>query len=267
MGYVTYPQTRQAVFSPDALLPLLKWKLPGSVELLTLVEGYTRYRAYLAEMCQRTHGMAFFDNPTPVALLPNTDWIAFANDSTGVPVGVMLYALKGEEITAFTLVARRLYYTTPLGRYLLLEWISRHVDQAEKIEVRYPPTEAPETWLADLTPSCTTVRPTAMGRVLDVAALGGMSVGEGGFTAHLTDPLCPWNEGSWRFEGVNGALQVAPARESGCKITIQGLSALIYGTHDPADFAFRGWGDPDDKVQVAMRRLFPPQVPYMHEWF
>jgi predicted acetyltransferase len=267
MGYVTFPQTRQAEFSPADLQPLLKWKLPGSVELLTITEGYDLYRAYLVEMRQRTHGMAVFDNPTPTHLLPPKQWVAFAKDPAGKPVGVMLYNLQGQEITCFTLSAWRFYYDAPLGRYLLLEWISRHVDQAEKVELRYAPTETPETWQADFNPTCTTVRPVAMGRVLDVINLSGMAVGEGGFTVRLSDPLCPWNVGCWCFDGTGGVLLVTPAPQADCTLTIQALSALIYGTLDPGDFSYRGWGDPGGAEQTAMRRLFPPRVPHMHEFF
>jgi hypothetical protein len=45
------------------------------------------------------------------------------------------------------------------------------------------------------------------------------------------------------------------------------LTALVYGTHDPDDFAIRGWGDPSPAVQAAMRGVFPPLVPHLHERF
>jgi hypothetical protein len=52
-----------------------------------------------------------------------------------------------------------------------------------------------------------------------------------------------------------------------CELSIQGLSALVYGTQDPGDFAVRGWGDPSPEVQAAMRTLFPPATPHLHELF
>jgi hypothetical protein len=48
---------------------------------------------------------------------------------------------------------------------------------------------------------------------------------------------------------------------------VQALSAMVYGTHDPADFGLRGWGEPDDFTQAVMRTLFPPKQPYMHALF
>jgi hypothetical protein len=50
-------------------------------------------------------------------------------------------------------------------------------------------------------------------------------------------------------------------------LSIQGVSALVYGAHDPADFYVRGWGDPSPKVQAAMREMFPPALAHLHEMF
>lgn len=47
----------------------------------------------------------------------------------------MLYRLLGEEVTRFNLVAHGFYYRTAQARYLMLNWIARHVDQAERVEI------------------------------------------------------------------------------------------------------------------------------------
>ncbi|MGD8791208.1 MAG: GNAT family N-acetyltransferase, partial [Anaerolineae bacterium] len=60
---------------------------------------------------------------------------------------------------------------------------------------------------------------------------------------------------------------VGRAEEAANDLTIQALTALIYGTHDPGDFAFRGWGDPPAGVQATMRAMFPARVPFLHEYF
>ena len=44
-------------------------------------------------------------------------------------------------------------------------------------------------------------------------------------------------------------------------------TALVYGTHDPDDFAIRGWGNPSPAVQAIMRAMFQPMTPYLHEYF
>jgi hypothetical protein len=301
LGYVTFPQPRTAKFAPSALAPLLKRDLGGEVELTLIGDGLDTYLAYVGEMQGRVHGMAMFDFPDRVGAQSNRSWLALAKVD-GELVGLMVYNLRGEEVMKFNLRASRFYYRTSQGRYLLLAWIARHVDQASQVEIRLPPYELPETWLADLKVVTEPSWIPPMGRVLDVARIGGMDTGPGDFTARVSDPLCPWNEGVWRFETVDGKLQVismeaplasedahsalpdarsalpdarsalpdahsALAGEADCDLSVQALAALIYGTHDPGDFAIRGWGNPSPEVQEIMRAMFPPRLPYLHEYF
>ena len=266
LGYVTFPQPRTARFSPQALLPLLKVKLSGEVSLSSISEGYDEYRQYLHRLRSHVHGMAFFDEPDYGWAERDRYWMALARVD-GEPVGLMLYDLKGERPVEFNLRAVRFCYHTSQGRYLLLDWLARHTDQAKQVELDLPPFELPETWLADLKVVTEPLWVPGMGRVLDVSRLNGIRTAPGYFTAQLKDPLCPWNDGLWRFETNNGALQISPAKQADCDLTIQGLSALVYGTHDPADFTIRGWGDPPLQLQNTMRTMFPPLLPYLYEYY
>jgi hypothetical protein len=151
----------------------------------------------------------------------------------------MLYQIKGDHETQSLFGAVQFYYETNLGRYLLLQWIARHTDQASQAEIWLAPFEQPETWLSDVQVKTESQTRAPMGRVLDVSRLGGMQVGSGCFSARIADPLCSWNEGLWRFESSDGALQVTRADEADCILSIQALTALVYGTHDPDDFAIR----------------------------
>jgi hypothetical protein len=212
--------------------------------------------------------MAIFDHPDRFSIQRNKLWLALARVG-GQVVGVMLYDLKGQDVTEFTLRAFRFYYDTAQGKYLLLQWLARHADQATQVELSLAPFELPETWLADIKVATASDNRAPMGRVVDVAGLGGMHTGPGRFTARIADPLCPWNEKTWQFDTVDGLLRVGPANASaaGCDLSIQGLSALVYGAHDPGDFALRGWGNPTPELQAAMRAVFPPMVPHIHERF
>ncbi len=266
LGYVTYPQTKIARFAPPALAPLLKLELGGEIELKLIGEAYETYRAYLAELQPRRHGLGLFDFGDQAAAARNHLWVALARFD-GAIEGLMLYSLKGEEITHFNFSALRFYYQTSRARALLLGWIARHIDQADRAELHLAPDETPETWLADLQVKVESAFPTPMGRVLDVAAAGGMSAGPGSFTAQVSDPLCPWNSGAWRFESVEGRLAVSPAAQAECALSIQGLGALMAGTHDPQDFSLRGWGDPSPALQETLREMFPRRLPHIHEMF
>lgn len=267
LGYVTYPQIRLVRFSPQALAPLLKLDLEGEVVLTQTGDAFDTYRQFIAELRLRRHGMAFFDHADPGNAKRNPQWLALARVNGSVE-GLMLYSLQGAHIADFTLRASRFYNLTSRARYLLLNWIARHVDQAGTAELRLAADEMPETWLSDLrVQSATEEMPAPMGRVLDVARMGGMPVGQGAFSARVIDPTCPWNQAAWRFESQAGCLQVSQSSTADCELTIQGLSALVAGTHDPHDFAVRGWGQPDEAASAAMQALFPRLTPFLHEVF
>jgi predicted acetyltransferase len=267
LGYVTFPLPRIAKFKPAALGPLLKQELGGEVELLLIGDGYDIYREYVSRLQPRVHGLGLFVHGSKDQVQKqNRSWLVLAR-AAGELVGLMLYDLRGQDVGQFTLRATRFYYDTSQARYLLLQWIARHADQAHEVEMWLPPFEHPETWLADLRVSAETQIRAPMARVVDVARLGGMRAGPNCFSARITDPLCPWNEGTWQFESMAGALQVRPAAEADCRLSIQGLTALVYGSHDPGDFAIRGWGDPSAEVQAAMRAMFPRRLPFLHEYF
>ena len=267
LGYVTFPLPRIARLDPAALAPLLKQDLGGTVEMMLIGDGYDIYREYVQRLQARVHGLSLgVHGEKARAQKENRSWLALAR-AGGEVVGLLLYQLKGEEPTRLTLRAHRFYYDTSQAKYLLLQWIARHVDQATEAEIWLPPYEQPETWLADIRVRTESQARAPMGRVVDVAGLGGMQTGPGRFSARIHDPLCPWNEGDWSFETADGILHVTRTGEAGCDLTIQGLTALVYGAHDPGDFRFQGWGDPPPEVQAAMRSVFPPRTPYLHEYF
>ncbi|MBN1310539.1 MAG: GNAT family N-acetyltransferase [Anaerolineae bacterium] len=265
LGYVSFPQPHRAIISPLSLQSLLEKDLGGVVELTLIDDGFDIYLDYLSVLRQRIHGMAAFEHDDVVSH-GGRFWLATARVD-GEVVGQMLYNLKGERPTEFTMRAVRFYYHTVQGRYLLLEWIARHADQAERAEIWLPPFERPESWMPDMRLKKETDWFYPMGRVIDVANIGGMQTGPGSFSVHIDDPHCPWNNNVWRFETVDGCLRVSRADKDDGALSIQALTALVYGTHDPDDFAFRGWGDPSAEVKETMRSMFSSMAPYLHEWF
>jgi predicted acetyltransferase len=265
-GYITHPLPIIAKLSPSSLAPLLEKDHGGSVELRLMGDAYEVYREFLAQLRQQIHGMAFFDVGDKIVAQQNRLWAALAKVDDEIE-GLMLYKLQGEEVAKFNFEAYRFYYTTSRGRYLLLDWIARHIDQADRAEIWLPPYEHPETWLADIQVKIESQVRAPMSRVLNVAEIGGMQTGKGSFSTQIIDPVCPFNEGKWRFESSAGALKVSRSSEADCELTIQGLTALIFGTHDPQDFILRGWGNPTREMQMVMRAVFPAQIPFLHENF
>src|SRR4030042_7104343 len=148
LGYVCFPLTKIARFTTASLSPLLKMGLESEIKLQFIGEAYDTYREYLAEMRLTRHGMAFFDFGDRARANQNIFWVAKA-EFAGKTEGLMLYRILGEEVAKFNFAAIRFYYKTSRARYLLLNWIARHVDQAERVELWLPEDEYPETWLTD----------------------------------------------------------------------------------------------------------------------
>ena len=268
LGYVAFPQSRQAIFEPAAMAPLLKQDLGGEVELVLMGAGFDTYHAYVQDMQPQVHGMAMFTDfeGQREAAQANRSWLALAKVD-GKVVGLMVYNLKGDEMMNYDLRAVRFYYSSSQAKYLLLAWLGQHIDQAGKVELWLPPYEQPNTWLPDIRPKLEPVFVAPMGRVLDVPGIAGMDVGPGDFTVRISDPHCPWNNGTWKFAGDSSGLVVFPAKEADCSLTVQGLSALVFGVNDPGDFYTRGWGDPSPELQGRMREMFPLKLPYLHEYY
>lgn len=263
LGYTLFPQPRQARFSPLALTPLLKINLGGSIEYGNKPEIVQAYRTFLANQRQRTHGMALWDvKPDENQTWPS--WIALARVN-GQVIGAMSYTNDQTE-SHHRMIVHHFDYITSQGRYLLLEWLARHADQVEVVEIKLPPFEQPETWLSNLDVQVSSIEP-ALGRVMDVKRIEGMQTSAGSFFARIHDPLCSWNEGCYRFETIDGMLTVRPGSDADCDLTIQALSSLVYGTRDPGDFVFHGWGNPSPETQATLRAMFPRLLPYLHERF
>jgi predicted acetyltransferase len=266
LGYVTFPQSRKALFQASDLLPLLKTNIEGDFELSYIGEAYEIYHEFVLQMQKNVHGMSVFEDKQKEIAAENRSWLLQAKVE-GEVIGILGYTIKGDEMMNYTLQAPRFYYKNAHGKYLLLEWIARHVDQAGNAEIWLPAYEQPNTWFADINPKLEPVFVAPMGRVLNISKIIGTRIGPGGFRATISDPDCPWNNGTWKFTEQNGELVIIPSEIADCNLTIQGLSALIYGVTDPGDFVFRGWGDPSPAIINTMRAMFPAQLPYLHEYY
>ncbi|MGC4192375.1 MAG: GNAT family N-acetyltransferase [Thermomicrobiales bacterium] len=271
LGYATFTAPRYVTFDPAHLAPVVRMHKPGWVDQLPMSMAWETWRAFAERYQQGAHGFSLRARSHDIRNQEeNTAWVAFAYDPSGEIVGTMTF-----RITGYTerLEVSSLLVTTTAAKYLLLDWIGRHVDQVSQVSVRISADEYAELWVRDLGETVSTADAVSwgapMGRVVDVAGLTGIGAGNGEVVLQIVDDYAPWNTGLFRFVGRDGRLTVE-ARESGtakATITIQGLSSLAFTGQDPADFPFRGWGDPDEAVQATLRSLFPFVSPFLYEEF
>ncbi|MEL6526152.1 MAG: sterol carrier protein domain-containing protein, partial [Chloroflexota bacterium] len=196
-------------------------------------------------------------------------WFAHAYDDNGRLIGVMPYRITGFQ---GTFEVPYLYTQNSLARYLLLQYIARHIDQVTKLDIlRLLPDERPETWLSDLNFKAEPdIWITPMGRVINVRGLAGISVGDDAVTLAINDKFCKWNNGVFTFSSEDGKLAIIEKdanTDVDAHLSINGLSALIFGTHDLHDFRWREWGQLSDATVKRLQMLFPMQAPYLFTSF
>ncbi len=265
LGYVTFPQAIRTIFDTQKIQSILKAPHQGEVEMIAFSKGFPIYRQFLEKIHPLQHGMALFTIPQKETAHERKTWLAIARQGTDV-VGIMQYALKDKMMNQ-TLRAYDFLFLKPEGKFLLLDWVARHIDQATKAELWLPPGQFGETLYTDIRPTYAPVFVAPMARVINIQKLNGLPVGAGEINIKLKDGGCPWQEGIWRLKSIEGRLVVSPAEEAKCTLTIQGLSALVYGIYDPEEFNIRGWGDPESDEQTILRALFPPETPFLHAMY
>ncbi|MEM7657922.1 MAG: GNAT family N-acetyltransferase [Bacteroidota bacterium] len=266
MGYVSFPYRLSMSFPVEKLQALLKMPMSGRVRLLSLQKDYETYRRFTRKYFEQTHGFAWKEEGwwDRKHRDRNSFWLATAESATGEIVGMMPYQSVGMQDR---LVAERMFYLNQEGKYLLLNWLARYMGQAGQIQLNLPASGLEAPFLPNLNPKISAITPP-MGRVLQFSALQGLKVGAGTCRISITDPLCPWQEGAYELSaGLDHRLHIKPIPTSSNQLKAQAISALIYGTHDPAEFSFRGWGTLDASAIQDLRDLFPRQSPYLHEEF
>ncbi|MCG3220229.1 MAG: GNAT family N-acetyltransferase [Candidatus Heimdallarchaeota archaeon] len=270
LGYVSFPQIRTAIISAKSLVPLLDLKLDGIVERMSFSEGFEIYKEFLKKIRLRIHGMGVLhDAELERHKDENKMWVVSAKEGNET-IGIMTYAITGfwKDIKI-----RDFYCKNSLARYLFLQWFALHADQIKNVHIPIKPNEYPETWLNDTfwgeygkiqsrewVPSC-------MGRVVIVNNLSDLNVGHGKLSVKITDDNCDWNNKTYTFEGKEGKLSVTESIEYECELSIQAISAIVYGCYNLDDFEFKGWAKLTEENKDKIQELFPKIPPYLHADF
>ncbi|MEL6307683.1 MAG: GNAT family N-acetyltransferase [Chloroflexota bacterium] len=270
LGYTTFLHRRRVSCNVSDLRSLITHEFPGTVTFGHQSDGWEEQYAFMREHQIRVHGMGFFADEAMNHLYGKKEWwFAHAYDENGILVGVMPYRITGFQ---GTFEVPYLYTQNSLARYLLLQYIARHIDQVTKLDIlRLLPDERPETWLSDLNFKAEPdIWITPMGRVINVRGLAGISVDDDAVTLAISDKFCEWNNGVFTFSSEDGKLVITEKdvnTDVDAHLSINGLSALIFGTHDLHDFRWREWGQLSDATIKRLQMLFPMQAPYLFTSF
>ncbi len=261
-GFVGIPRVRKATFAPPGLAHLVRAELPGTVQRMTMRDGFDDFDALTRRLVSERHGFAVYDEVRAAGFRDDPVWLAVAR-AHGEVVGAIRYRmeafggdLKGEDLLT----------TGPLGRALLLQYFARHVDQVGRVTVDVGADEVPELWGTDMAVDTagTTAFPREGGpmvRILDLAALDGLGVGEAAVAVEVVGDQ--FVAGVHTLDGAGGKLSITPGGTARAQLTVGGLSALVYGVLDPVDVVARGLGTVSGDAIGPLRTLFPREMPYL----
>ncbi|GAB7047700.1 hypothetical protein JCM9534A_28260 [Catenuloplanes indicus JCM 9534] len=265
LGYLGLPAPKTVTTRPEALSSLLGLDLPGEVRFRRIAEGWDDVLALQDRFLGTRHGFTEFpDYRRHQPRDDNEQWLATAHRD-GRVIGALPYRITdyGGELTGGVLL-----HDGALGRALILRFLAGHADQVRSITLSAAPADRPELWSTDfagtITSTVTVPHPAPpMARVVDLPALAGLPAGEARAAITVVDD--PFLGGGWDLDGAGGALTVKPGSSTAdVRLTVAGLTGLVYGVLGPDEIEARGLGTVPDAARDALATLFPPADPWVY---
>lgn len=199
--------------------------------------------------------------------------IVFGRD--GEPEGLMLYQNKGysqfgDSKTVGTMTVKEWYCLSCRARTALLNYIYLHADQIVNVSIPINPmTDDYYHWVQDRNIPTIRARRSYMARVIDVQKTieGITSSVEGEVCLQVLDKHCDWNNRGFRIYQEDSTLHVEKIEGIECEtfVSIEGITALLYGTAHIDTLACFGWIDGNDLTLLS--QWFPKQDMWMTEDF
>jgi predicted acetyltransferase len=279
-GYVTLPPNRRLEADP---FMFSRWTLPRGyrVERLAFSPGIKQYSKVHEKAVQLIHGGVRRDDRRWQELeIANKDEIAIVYGPTGEPEAGMWYKTQGYgEIWTpdkpGTMSIIEAYWLNRNARAALFNYIYLHTDQLVVVRIPLSPRDEDYyLWVENFTKKTVLVRSThtPMARIIDVEkCLHDLPASQKGRMAvKVRDAQCSWNSQAFQIECDGRVLAATQAGNTSTRteLSIEGLTALCYGSLDPNDLVEYGWlklGS-EDHIHL-LRSWFPKQLPHLTEDF
>lgn len=160
------------------------------------------------------------------------------------------------------LVVHEMYWRNLAARNVLFTFLAKHTDQIEHIVMQLPFGVNFQQWFTDsMAKYEMSMFLPWMVRVIDVKnALTDLpSSGTAEITIQVSDPNCKWNNGLFTIQSKDNRLKVRKGSGTpNVKMTIEGISALVYGTLPVEELEFKGWLElSDKKTGITLQQWFP----------
>lgn len=277
-GYVNVNPNTQLVIKPSQLR---KWK--------TLPEGYTCKRSNDADsfdIYRKIHE-EFFGNIHGGVVRPEKRWneygenprlkVAVVYNPKGKPEGMVRYSLRGfssgfDWAQDGEINVHEFLYLTNKARIAILNHLYLYADQVVKLLLPiYPETSELYTWLDDFFIATIKSQNVWMARVVDVKnTLKDLPTSaEEEISFKVNDPLIKENNAVYQITGDKKKITVKEVNEkTTLELTIEGLTALVYGLLSAEEVESFGWLNGTSEVfNKILDNFFPRKIGYLNEGF
>lgn len=255
------------------------WEVPDdySISTISLTEGIEHAKRIHSDSIGEIHGtVRRSDARWNEHLMTADDHCAFVLRGM-TPVAYMRYRMEG--YGSFTAGDRdgkmylsEMFWSDVNARNLLLNYIYGHADQIVIVRIPIAPINQDYWfWTKRFNVGETKLEANGvhMARIVDVdRCLSDIPAPrEGCITVEVKDQFCDWNNGTYELVSDGAILHVMrPAsKEHDAKLSIEGLTALVYGTGSIDSLMSLGWLR-GGKLEV-LESWFPPMLPWFTEDF
>ena len=283
LGYVIANSTHKVNIPIASLSNYLK--LPNQANLLCDRFDATQAKDILANF--------LYENLRSQTLLPHSHGLAITNFSyeqwwhlhrqklcvvvkrDRQPVAIAIYDIDSSgnlPMSDRKIEISSLFWTDIESRDRLFQFFASHRDQIHSLKMPLPLGTNVHQWLRDAGKLQSSMTEPWMVRVIDIVeVLNGLPIECEPFTFMLSDPHCIWNEGVFGVSSNNRGQTSVKRYGNGdfqdlaidFRATIEGMSALIYGTYAIAEIVQKQWiSEINPSTHELLEKWFTPCVIY-----
>ena len=274
-GYINCPPVLSVVVNPKQLR---RCKKPHgySFQRLSVSKGIDFFKYVHDKSADSHHGaVRRGDRRWEEMTAGNNYEIVIVFGSDGGPEGLMLYQNRGyskfgDNKAVGTMTVKEWYFLSCEARTAMLNYIYLHADQIINVSIPINPmTDDYYHWVQDRNIPSIRARRSYMARVIDVVrAIDGIPTQiRGELCVQIEDPHFDWNNQTFRIYQEKGTLHAERISEVECDtvISIEGITALVYGTAHIDTLACFGWIH--GKVPSVLSEWFSKRDIWMTEDF
>ncbi|NKB17917.1 MAG: GNAT family N-acetyltransferase [Pseudanabaena sp. CRU_2_10] len=275
LGYVTSNANLEVKAPIAALRHTLHPEISGNwyVERVNASSAKDEFLAFMLALApQQHHGITLPINVTDAQWQEQMEkHLCVKIEHDGRLAAIAIYRINSDfraSLSDRLINIRHMYWRSLDARTKLFGFFASHRDQVRYISMDLPLGSNFYQWFQNLTDPCETkVGINAyMVRVVDVEkAIADLPAAlDGKVTMTITDPFCDWNNDTFTIYGQDGKLTTKRTQiQPDAIATIQGISALVYGTLSIEEVEYRNWVTiSNHQVRATLTSWFPTMMLY-----